>query len=130
MENPTLQKILYVDDEADIRAVTRLALEAVGGFEVLLCESGQEAVAQAPAFDPDLIMLDVMMPGLDGPSTLAALRDLPQLQATPVVFMSAKVQTHEIARYRQLGAIDVIAKPFDPMTLADTVRAIWAGRDR
>ena len=128
MADRPLQRILYVEDEADIRAVARIALEVVGGFEVLECVSGQEALAAAPAFAPDLILLDVMMRGLDGPSTLAALRALPDLKETPVVFISAKVQAHEVARYRQLGAVDVIAKPFDPMTLAATVRGIWAAR--
>jgi len=130
MADRPLRRILYVEDEADIRAVARIALEAVGGFEVLECVSGREALAAAPAFAPDLILLDVMMRGLDGPSTLAALRALPELKETPVVFISAKVQAHEVARYRQLGAVDVIAKPFDPMTLAATVRGIWAARCR
>ena len=126
MAEKTLRRILYVEDEPDIQAVARIALEAVGGFQLLVCSSGQEALAAAPAFAPDLILLDVMMPGMDGPSTLAALRALPELRATPVVFMTAKVQTHEVARYRQIGALDVIAKPFDPMTLSATVSSIWA----
>lgn len=128
MADQALQRILYVEDEPDIQMVARIALETVGGFKLLVCGSGQDAVAAAPAFTPDLILLDVMMPGLDGPATLAALRRLPGLEETPVVFMTAKVQANEVARYRQLGALDVIAKPFDPMTLAATVRAIWAAR--
>jgi len=76
-------------------------------------------------FAPDLILLDVIMPGMDGLATLEALRRLPPSLETPVVFMTAKVQAQEVARYRQLGAADVIAKPFDPMTLSDSVRAIW-----
>ncbi|HSH54039.1 MAG TPA: response regulator [Methylotenera sp.] len=114
-----------MEDEPDIQAVARIALEAVGGFQLLVCSSGQEAVAAASAFAPDLILLDVMMPDMDGPSTLVALRTLPEFKATPIVFMTAKVQTSEVARYRQIGAVDVIAKPFDPMTLSDTVRSIW-----
>lgn len=126
MADQALQRILYVEDEPDIQMVARIALEAVGGFQLLVCSSGQEALAAAPAFAPDLILLDVMMPGLDGPATLAALRTLPGFEATPVVFMTAKVQASEVARYRQLGALNVIPKPFDPMTLAATVRGIWA----
>ncbi|MBI3186413.1 MAG: response regulator [Gammaproteobacteria bacterium] len=121
-----LNKILYVEDEADIRTVAQLALEAVGGFTLEVCSKGEEAVAKAPAFNPDLILLDVMMPGMDGPGTLAALRNLPSLHHTPVIFMTAKVQPKEIQVYKALGALDVIAKPFDPMTLAEQVRTIWA----
>jgi two-component system, OmpR family, response regulator len=123
----TLQRILYVEDEADIQAVAKLALEMVGGFTVKICSSGEEAMKEAAAFAPQMILLDVMMPGMDGPTTLAALRTLPSLAAVPVAFMTAKVQPQEVAHYISLGALDVIAKPFDPMTLADKVRAIWKG---
>jgi CheY-like chemotaxis protein len=102
-----------------------MALELVGGFEVKICSSGEEAVCEAEDFAPDMILLDVMMPGMDGPSTLEALRKKPALAETPVAFMTAKVQPTEVAHYKSLGARDVIAKPFDPMTLADQVKAIW-----
>ena len=118
-------KVLYVEDEPDIRAVALLALEDVGGFEVCPCSSGSEAVARADAFAPDVILLDVMMPGMDGPTTMSKLRALAVTKSTPVVFMTAKVQPHEAAQYRALGAVGVIAKPFDPMTLAEQVRALW-----
>lgn len=121
----TLQRILCVEDEPDIQAVARMALELVGGFEVRVCGSGDEALREVRSFAPDLVLLDVMMPGRDGPSTLRALHDLPGLAALPVVFMTAKVQPSEVAQYRALGALDVIAKPFDPMTLSDQVRKIW-----
>lgn len=120
-----LSTILYVEDEPDIRTVAQLALETVGGFTLRVCGSGEEAVEAGPAFKPDLLLLDVMMPGMDGPTTLAALRENPALKETPVIFMTAKVQPSEIQHYRDLGALDVIAKPFDPMTLADQVRNIW-----
>lgn len=121
----TLQRILYVEDEPDIQAVAKLALEMVGGFSVKLCSSGEEALREVAAFAPDMILLDVMMPGMDGPTTLKALREQPPLAGIPVAFMTAKVQPAEVAYYKSLGARDVIAKPFDPMTLADQVRAIW-----
>lgn len=121
----TLQRILYVEDEPDIQAVAKLALEMVGGFTVKVCSSGEEALREAVAFAPDMILLDVMMPGIDGPTTLKALRELPSLAGLPVAFMTAKVQPAEVAHYKTLGARDVIAKPFDPMTLASQVRAIW-----
>nr|WP_239556330.1 response regulator [Dyella flava] len=120
-----MQRILYVEDEPDIQAVARLALETVGGFTLCTCDSGKAALDAVQSFNPDMILLDVMMPGMDGPSTLSALRELPALKETPIVFMTAKVQAAEIARYRQQGALDVIAKPFDPMTLSNTVRDIW-----
>ncbi len=120
-----LRRILYVEDDPDIRTVATLALEAVGGFEVKVCASGEEAIEAAPGFAPDLLLIDVMMPGLDGPSTLGELRKLPGTAAVPALFMTAKVQPSEVARYREIGVLDVIPKPFDPMTLAATVRAIY-----
>jgi two-component system, OmpR family, response regulator len=122
-----LERVLLVEDEPDIQAVARLALEAVGGLRVEICSSGEAALNAAPQFAPELVLLDVMMPGMDGPATLRALRALPETARTPVVFMTAKVQPQEVAAFLALGAADVIAKPFDPMTLADTVRNIWAG---
>ena len=120
-----LTRILMVEDEADIQVIARLALEAVGGFTVNVCGSGVEALACAPSFSPDLILLDVMMPGLDGPGTLHAMRQDPELERVPVVFMTAKVQPHEVASLKALGALGVIPKPFDPITLSSTIRSIW-----
>jgi len=120
-----LQKILYVEDEPDIQAVTKLALEEIGGFTLEVCSNGDEALSKAIAFAPDLLLLDVMMPGMDGPTTLKALRELTEIRNIPAIFMTAKVQPHEVQEYKDLGAIDVIAKPFDPMTLSDNLRSIW-----
>jgi CheY-like chemotaxis protein len=120
-----LIRILYVEDEPDIQTVARLALETLGGFTVAICGSGQEALDRAPDFHPQLILLDVMMPFIDGPTTLGMLRALPQFAHTPTIFMTAKVQPSEIAYYLQLGAVDVIPKPFDPMILSSQVQAIW-----
>ena len=118
-------RVLYVEDEPDIREVTEFALEDEG-FELIPCPSGQAALERATELDraPDLLLLDVMMPGMDGPSTLQRLRELPQLSATPAIFMTAKVQPAEVAQYQALGALGVIAKPFDAMTLADEIRAL------
>ena len=120
-----LNRVLYVEDEPDIQAVARIALEAVGGLTVRIWSSGEEALAVAEDFAPDMILLDVMMPGMDGPSTLTALRRHPALAPTPVAFMTAKVQPQEVEQFKSLGALDVIAKPFDPMELANQVRALW-----
>jgi diguanylate cyclase (GGDEF)-like protein len=125
--NP-LQRILIVEDEPDIQAIAKLALEAVGGFTVQVCSSGSEALKIAPQFAPDLILLDVMMPGMNGLMALQALRAIPETQTTPVIFITAKVQPQEVAQYRDLGALDVIPKPFDPMTLASTISASWERR--
>lgn len=121
-----LTRILYVDDEPDIRSVARMALETVGRFTVKLCASGSEALREAPGFAPDLILLDVMMPEMDGPAALAALRRLPECATTPVVFLTAKVQASEVEHLKSLGAIEVVAKPFKPMQLPQTLREIWA----
>lgn len=107
-----LSRVLYVEDEPDIRAVAKLAMEAVGGFDVLVCENGEEAVQKSVAFAPQMILLDVMMPIMDGPATLKALRQIPELADVPVAFMTAKVQPHEIEQFKSLGAVGVIPKPF------------------
>jgi two-component system OmpR family response regulator len=120
-----LQRIFYVEDEPDILLIGQLALQSVGGFEVSLCASGREALGAVRAARPDLILLDVMMPELDGPSTLGLLRKLPEIEHVPVIFMTAKVSAEEVLTYEHLGAIGVISKPFDPMQLAVTVRGIW-----
>lgn len=125
MSSRELSRILYVEDDPDIQQIAQLALEVVGGFTIDVCGSGQEALAKAEAFGPQMILIDVMMPDMDGPTTLAKLRERAATAATPAVFLTAKVQPGEVAGYLELGAVDVIAKPFDPMTLADQVRAIW-----
>lgn len=126
MTVPTLTKILCIEDEPDIRAIAKLALETVGGLTVETCESGREALGQVAAIAPDLILLDVMMPGMDGPTTFSALREVPAARDIPIVFMTAKVQSSEVERYTQMGAIGVISKPFDPMGLAAAVKDLWA----
>jgi two-component system, OmpR family, response regulator len=123
---PELKRILHVEDDPSIQAVARVALEAVGGFQVLSCSSGQEALDKVLGFAPDFILLDVMMPGMDGPQTLEKLSQLVDIGRIPLAFMTAKVQPSEIEHYRSLGARDVIIKPFDPMQLAAQIRAIWS----
>jgi CheY-like chemotaxis protein len=120
-----LKRVTYVEDEADIRSIAEIALAEIGGFTLDLCESGQEAIRKTPAFKPDLIILDVMMPGMDGIETYKRLRSIPQLAQTPVVFMTAKAMTHETEHFRALGAVDVITKPFDPITLPQRINQIW-----
>ncbi len=121
-----LRRILLVDDEADIRTVGELALSTVGGWEVVAAGSGDEAIAAVGRGDLDLVLLDVMMPRMDGPTTLGKIRETELGRALPVIFMTAKVQPSEVATYLELGAIGVIRKPFDPMALADQIREIVA----
>lgn len=121
-----LEKILYVEDDPDIREIATLALEDVGGLTLKVCESGMQALQAVEAFKPQVILLDVMMPGMDGPETLSSMREMGVISSsTMIVFMTAKVHPAELLRYKSLGVNHVISKPFDPMTLSDDVRALW-----
>jgi len=122
-----LQKILLVEDDPDIRTVVKASLEMIGKFQVCACGSGAEAFAALPKFGPQLALLDVMMPDMDGPGVLARLRALPETAGIPVIFLTAKTATSEIQRLRTLGAAGVLTKPFDPMTLHQQVKEIWEG---
>jgi CheY-like chemotaxis protein len=115
-------RILHVDDEPDIREIVDLSLGLNSEFEVHACASGEEAIAAAAEWSPILILLDVMMPGMDGPTTLRHLRQNPKTSDIPVLFMTARAQTREVEHFYSLGAQGVISKPFDPMTLASVVR--------
>ncbi|MEO6299260.1 MAG: response regulator [Paracoccaceae bacterium] len=126
----TLLKILHVDDDDDIREVTLLALEALGGLDVTQCSSGSEALAVVQSVVPDLFLLDVMMPDLTGEETLRALREIPQFVQTPAIFMTAKSQRSDLKRLMDMGALDVIQKPFDVTTLSSRITEMWARRPR
>jgi CheY-like chemotaxis protein len=120
-----LKNILYIDDDRDILSLARLALEKIGGFHVETCSSGSKGIAVAEATQPDMIMLDVMMPGIDGPSLLRNLKKHERFSGTPVVFMTARVQSAELDKYASLGAAGIIPKPFNPVTLPDELRSLW-----
>jgi CheY-like chemotaxis protein len=119
----TALRILHVDDEADIREVVQISLGFDPGFVTRSCGSGQEAFAATLDWRPDIILLDVMMPVMDGPATMSRLRENARTATIPVVFMTARAQTRELERFRALGALGVIPKPFDPMTLPALVRS-------
>ena len=125
MMQPELQTILYVEDDADIAQVAEIALVNLGGFRLCSCLSGREAIHKAEGTKADLLLLDVMMPGMDGRATLTELRKLDVCAKTPVIFMTAKLQEEDLVQYRELGAIGVLAKPFDAMKLAQKVRELW-----
>ncbi|HZW15566.1 MAG TPA: response regulator [Brevundimonas sp.] len=120
--------VLHVDDEPDIREVAAMSLDLDPSMSLTSAASGAEALGLLEAgCRPDVILLDVMMPELDGPGTLARLRQLPGHEQTPVIFMTARAQSSELSRYIALGAVGVIVKPFDPMSLAASVRDALAG---
>jgi two-component system, OmpR family, response regulator len=120
----TIRKVLLVDDEDDIRTIGQISLSKVGGWQTVLASSGADALAKAAAEKPDLILLDVMMPEMDGPTTLGQLRAQAATANTPVIFMTAKIQKQEVARYLELGAVGVIGKPFDPMKLPAEIKRL------
>jgi CheY-like chemotaxis protein len=122
-----IHKILMVDEDVDFRKIVELTLQAVEQWTVTSAASGREAIELATRDPPDVILLDVMMPGMDGPTTLRRLRENPATAQIPVIFVTAKVQKHEVKRYLSIGAAGVIRKPFDPLTLPDEVRRILGG---
>jgi two-component system OmpR family response regulator len=121
----SLQRILYVEDDADIRKIVSMSLEMVGEYTVAACGSCADALQVVDNFAPDMLLLDVMMPEVDGPSTLRQLRKRESAANVPAVFITAKVQAGDMVHYQQLGVLDVIVKPFDPMALSDRVGRIW-----
>lgn len=125
MTAPVLTKVLYAEDEEDIREIAVLAIETLGGFTVATCHCGGDVLELARQFQPQLILLDVMMPVMDGPTTLLALKKDPHLQHIPVIFLTAKIMNEEVSRFKAMGAIDIIAKPFDPLTLSAQIQNIW-----
>ncbi|MBX2869575.1 MAG: response regulator [Acidiferrobacterales bacterium] len=117
--------MIYVDDQLDIRLVAEYALTNIGNFDLLMCESGEEALTKIEEYDPDLILLDVMMPGIDGPETLSRIRRIARFKTTPAIFITAKIFPSEVHDLMSYGAIDVIAKPFDPVTLSSRIQSVW-----
>lgn len=117
------QKVLIIDDEEDIRELARISLERVGGLEVVAAASGPEGLELAAAEQPDAIVLDAMMPGMDGPETLTKLKADSATEQIPVVFLTGSVQEIERDRFKSLGAVGILPKPFDPMRLADDLRS-------
>lgn len=124
-EIPRLKKIALVEDDRDVQTVVKIALETMGDFDVQLFSSGIELLQKADLLSADLILLDFMMPVMDGRKVLEKLHKIPNTADLPVIFLTAKVSDREIIDYKKMGAIGVIAKPFDPMTLADTIKNIW-----
>ena len=122
-----LKKIIYVDDQMDILLVAKYALSEIGEYEVLMCESGTEALAKIEEYNPDLIILDVMMPELDGPQTLSQIREIESFKTTPTIFITAKTFPNEVTNLMScdVDVIGVIPKPFDPITISTTIQSTW-----
>ena len=124
-DNPTL--VLIIDDEEDTRQIACMSLSLLGGLDVIEAENGQDGVNKAAVEQPDVILLDMMMPMMDGPSTLEALRSNDRTRNIPVIFLTAKAMTSEIEKLKRMGARGVLTKPFDPTVLANQMRAILEG---
>lgn len=120
-----LKHILCIDDDENVLVIVQMCLESVGGFQVTCLENGINALNKIKAIKPDLILIDMMMPGVDGSSVLKSLKKEHETRNIPVIFMTARVQTEEIEEYYTLGADGVVPKPFDPMTLSEQLNEIW-----
>ncbi len=120
-----LRRITYVEDDADIASMVQLCLSDIAGFDLQICSSGAEAVAKTAGFAPDLILMDMRLPDMDGLAAHRALQAIAGLEATPVIFMTARAGAGEAETYRQNGALGLIAKPFDPTTLAKEILRMW-----
>jgi len=118
--------LMHVEDDMDIREIAKMALEMMGDFDVTQYDCGEAALVAAPDAKPDVLLLDVMMPGMTGPETLAKLRTFDHLANVPAIYMTARVQPKEIEEFKQTGALGVIEKPFDPVTLAQEIKDLIA----
>lgn len=121
----SLSRILIIEDEPDIQLILKTVLETQGRFQVRTCKNGQSAFATLSYYEPELILLDVMMPDMDGLTIFRLLREMEQTSRTPVIFITARVQPYEVEQYRRMGAAGVIAKPFNPMTLIPTIKSLY-----
>ncbi|MFI2364246.1 response regulator [Promicromonospora sp. NPDC019610] len=122
------RRILVVDDDEAIREVVRTGLEVVAGWQVRVARNGEQAITLCGTDPPDAVLLDVMMPTMDGPTTFARLQDDPRTRSVPVILLTAKVQPVERRQYDDLGVAGVLAKPFDPLTLPDQIAGLLGWR--
>lgn len=120
-----LRRVMCIEDDADIRMIVEFSLGTLGGYEVRLCAGGAEGLAAVDDFRPQLVLLDVMMPGLSGPETLQRLRLMPVMKGVPVVFMTAKAMASDVESLLEHGSTGIIVKPFDPVRLPQDIRIYW-----
>lgn len=124
-----LKKILYAEDEVDVQTVVELTIQTMSDYQIKICNNGKELLDLVDEYNPDLILLDVMMPEMDGPTTFKNLQENPKTKNIPIIFMTAKAQVHEVEKFKETGALGVITKPFDPMTLCDEIQEIWNSKN-
>ncbi|NIM14842.1 MAG: response regulator [Candidatus Aminicenantes bacterium] len=124
-DNKILKRIMYVDDDTDLQRIVQLGLEMGGGFTVKVCGSGEQVLREIADFQPDLLILDVVMPDMSGPKTLKTMQNMPDIPSVPVVFFTSKTGPEHLQHYRSLGAIGVIKKPLDFKRLPHQVKEIW-----
>lgn len=120
-----LKKILYAEDDLDVQTIVQISVWSKSNYEIKICENGKLLLECVEDYDPDLILLDVMMPEMDGPTTLKHLRSNEKTKNIPIIFVTAKAQTHEIQLFYEIGAIGVIKKPFETITLCDNIKELW-----
>jgi DNA-binding response OmpR family regulator len=125
MDIPQLKRIMYVDDDLDLQDIVRLGLETRGGFTVTCCDSGNQALEEIKTFKPDLVILDMVLPGMSGLRLLERMRELRGVPWIPVIFLTSKIRPDQVKEYEKLGVIGVINKPFNPLELRHQVREIW-----
>jgi two-component system OmpR family response regulator len=126
MPERPLQRICYVEDDEDIQRIVRMSLERVGKMTVEVVTDPNTAIGVMREFKPDLVMLDWMMPGMDGPTLFRKMKQLPEIASLPVVFITAKATQRDMEELIALGAAGTISKPFSPRDLPEQLRAIWA----
>lgn len=120
-----LKKILYAEDEPDVQTVVEMTIQAMSDYEIKICNNGKKLLDCVEDYNPNLILLDVMMPEMDGPTTFKNLQQNKNTKDIPVIFMTAKAQVHEVEKFKEIGALGVITKPFDPMSLCNEILEIW-----
>lgn len=120
-----LKKILYAEDEPDIQAIVKAIIQAMSNYQIKICNNGQKLLDCVEEYNPDLILLDVMMPKMDGLGTFKHLQKNKKTKNIPVIFMTAKAQVHEVKNFSKTGVIGIITKPFDPMQLCFNIKNIW-----
>jgi two-component system, OmpR family, response regulator len=129
MQKKTLEKILYVEDDPNIQELVSISLEDIGGYKLRTCYTGKEALEEIDKFKPDLLLLDVMLPDMDGPTILKEIRKNSKYDEIPVIFISAHAQREDLIKYVELGAIGVIDKPFDPITISEAINSLYTARE-
>lgn len=120
-----LKKILYAEDEPDVQTIVELTISSMSNYEIKICENGKRLLECVEEYKPDLILLDVMMPEMDGITTFKNLQESPSTKDIPVIFVTAKAQVHEVGKFKEIGSWGVITKPFRVMSLCDEIREIW-----